>query len=222
MAYTSEIAHQVAELIQSEVSGFRYYKSYRQLRRPWNGIVDDIIVSVDAARGGGPPYRLSFIFGVQHRDVARIVAKALGRKLTACDRTVLQNSYNIAPKRDMRFDGKTVWHRIQDVSDLGQIKPQFCTFIQNLVLPYHERFHDLGEARRHLVANDGWVSNFAPYEQVLAIDVLQGDSVHAKEYLEGLQAKSDAGYQCNKERFNEYYTALRLDHPSVLPEFSLE
>jgi hypothetical protein len=195
MTYTDKIAHQVAELIQSEVVGFRYYKSYRQLRSSGKEVVDDIIVSVDSSRGGGAPYRLSFIFGVQHRDVERINAKAKGTKMTPYNRTVVQNSYNIAPRRDMRFDGKTVWHGIQDVSDLERIKYPICTFIQNFVLPYHERFHDLGELRRRLDAEDGWVLNFMPYEQVLAIDALQGDSVHAKEYLERLQAKVDAGYQ---------------------------
>ncbi|MEJ2123050.1 MAG: hypothetical protein P8Z76_20630 [Alphaproteobacteria bacterium] len=222
MAYTDELAHTVAELTQSAVDGFRYYKSYHQFRRSELGVVDDIVIDVTSRRGGGAPYRLSFIFGVQYRDVEKIIAKVKGTKVTPWDRTILQNSYNIAPKRDMRFDGETVWSGIDDVSDLGKIKGSICTFLSQFVLSYHDRFHNIDELRERLAADDGWVLNQTPYEQILAIDVLRDDSVRAVQYLEWLQAKVDGGYNFDRERFNEFYIALRLDHPSVMPKFSLK
>jgi hypothetical protein len=222
MAYTDELAHNVAESTQSAVDGFRYYKSHHQFRRSEWGVVDDIVIDVTSRRGGGAPYRLSFIFGVQHRDVERIVAKAKGTKVTPWDRTILQNSYNIAPKRDMRFDGETVWSDIHDVSDLGKIKHSICTFLSQFVLSYHNRFHNIDELRERLAADDGWVLNQTPYEQVLAIDALRDDSVRAEQYLEWLQARVDGRCNFDKKRFNEFYIALRLEHLSVMPEFSLK
>ena len=219
MAQTDEIAHVVASVVQPTLGDFRYFKSYTQARRQTDGIVDDIIFSVTTP-GSGNPYTLYLYFGVQHRNVETVVAAIHGRKLNAYARTIFQNSCNISPTRDMRFDGESAWEGLRSPSDVHEISRSLTRFIAEFVLPYHTRFHDLSVAREHLARHDGWVLNHTPYEQVLVIDALAGATDRAASYLEGLQRERAAGYRWDPVAFNQFYRSLRSSF-GTLPTFTL-
>ena len=209
MVGTDDLAHCAADLLQADLEGFRYYKSYRQFRRRNDDTTDDVIVEVTACPGGGPPYSLAFIFGVQHHAVEKIVAEVNSEKVTPFCRTVFQSSYNISPSREMSFNGPTVWFRIKSAADLTAIQRSLQEFLHGVVVPYHRRFRDMLIAREHLGREDGWVLNHTPYEQVLVIDAIHEAGERAGSYLLELQRRADSGFHYDKDRFNAFYARLR-------------
>jgi len=219
LAHTDKMAHQLASLLQPDLSGFRYTRSRTQFRKTENPFSDDLIINVTSRSGAS--HSIAFYIGVAHSEVEAFVANLEGRKVSPYDRTILQYSPNVLKQAVIPFDGSVWWWGLPPGGDLAPILADVHRFVTEFALAYYSRFHDLRAIRESLVKRDGLSLNINAFKQVLAIDAVLADDEHVGTYLSLLQDEIDSGYHHDCDEFNVFYDRLSKTDEDLFPSFRL-
>ena len=159
--------HELATHLVASLSplGFKYLKSRRAFHRTtkYGSDVIDLLSS---------RFHLYFGFGVRHEAVQNLLCE-WGSRSDGTMSTVCQNGLNVHPNRPISYGGPTFWEFSPNF-DLTKVAPEASRFVDEVVLPWLEKFGDPIKLRQASANDDGWIICHQPWEVVVALDILTG------------------------------------------------
>jgi hypothetical protein len=198
----AEAQHLLSRLLPD---GFRYFKSYHHFRRQFSGGLS--YLSVNAVTHNQSVYYLAFYLGVRIDALERCIKSLWGddARLNHYDRSIWCYTVNISPSSPhWSFPISGQW-AFQNLDDLSGDEVGISTFVKELAIPYlilHER---QGAIREMLLEYPGHAQNPYPYEQILAVDLIEDKNVS----LEGDLAILEGRYANHVPSFRERFHAFR-------------